>query len=855
MARLLNFLGFTIDLGNVGPRTVSIPSVPQPSVLPGHCNLRQWQVAIANGMITADRIWLDYGTNTSVVLGVTLPISDDGTTISLQPGSSSSDFTGRICWITKHLQDMPASNSIKLDTGPFAITGDFEQGAVVVDGSGRLAVRMPTVSSPAFGWIAPIALQVSDDASSGLIYLDLGAGQMSIGEGAYTLATSTVIQSDDTYVAAFQIHSLRGQDIDLANFPTKVDLHFRGAADPLNLHTERLPDQSQPASATDPLYVAIRATQYDLVLSLALGDDGNRRATGLKLLSAGGPAATTDQTLQLITYGMGDVLNAPVTWRLADPSVEVQLLMRWGNAFRPSALMLAPTADALGVTPTIDLVPEGLPDARLHGEITDALVNLTASTSLRAAVTPKSQVYFPPGTVPGNLADQFDLAVLAEATTPYITWTSPGVAFARAKPGQAYRQDSVGAPSQVETYQFGGAPLALPALPFAHIDAVDEAYSESFKQRLDALMSGLVAPIDPVVHETARHEGPVQTSPTVGLSHVFGKSGAPSRPYIARDAQGIPPPVDALQLASFEINHIFNILNQAAVNAPQIPLAFKVKRPANSIPDFIIAEASGSPDQVAIPALSFTIATNNVDIVLDPSRAVSGIPPGTGGTPMPLGVIKLSRTLTIGDILRERDGYEAVAQNLEPNILAKDWVGVILFGVPVMPGGETILKKLVPLDVLQQLKLDYLAATPSKSSNDTDTHYSISAYLNWKRTDSPGGPLPDDRIQEASFYLKSIIGRWDQTTLQSLTVDTRLTCHRFVGLQNSSATEITILGVYDRVKNALKFSSHLNEPVGLLPEENVTMAEGPIQQIWFKGAVLSSRGQCGTYFNRWVNSA
>jgi hypothetical protein len=681
MARLLKFLGLTIDLGAAGPPPVNIPAVPRPTTLPANCTVRQWQVAIANGVITANRIWLDYGANTSVVLGLSLPISDDGTTISLTPGAWASDFPGKICLITGHLTAMPASSGIALDTGPLATAGDFEDGAVVVDASGRFAVRMPTVSSPSLGWIAPIALQASTTDAAGLIYIDLGAGQLSIGDDAYTLATSTMIQSDDSYVAAFQVHSLREQPIDLTNFPTSLDFRFQGAADALNLHAERVPDQSQPATASDPLYVAIK--QYDLVLTLALGDDGNRRAAGLKLVSTGGPSAPTAQTLRLTTYGMGDALNAPVTWRFSDASIQLPLLMRWGNAFRPSALMLAPTPDAPIVTAMFELVPEGLPDSRLHGEIMDTLVNLPATTTLRAAVAPKPQIPFSPGTVPGNLADQFDAAVLTEATTPYITWVPAGVGFVRARPGEAYRNATGGPTPQVETYQFGGAPLALPAVPLAHIDAVDLTYSESFRQRLDTLMAGLTAPINAVVHETARHEGPVATSPTVGLSRIFAKGGSVAARQIAGTDPNIPPPDDALQLASFAINHIFNIPNPD-VTGLTTPLAFAVNRPPNSIPDYIIAEASGGADQVTIPALSFEIASNNVDIVLDPTRAVAGIPPTSGGTPMPLALIKLARTLTIGDILGNRDGYSVAAANFEPNILTKDWVGIILFGVPAM---------------------------------------------------------------------------------------------------------------------------------------------------------------------------
>jgi hypothetical protein len=844
MPRRLRFLGFAIDLPTTGALPATL-DVPPPTQLPPSCVIRTWNVKIANGLIEANPVWFDFGP-TSIVLGAQIPVDDDGTSISLRTGAWDNDFSGAVCMITAHLTSLPASSSALFDAGPIAVEGQFGAGSqsLVVDASGELQIRMPSIVSPNIGRIAPVALSVPSSDGAGLIGLNLASGNLTFGEASYTLLTGTLLQphGHPPWTAAVQTHSLRAFTLDLANISSDVEMRFQGATDPLHLHVERL-NRTTPATANDPLQVAIQANQYDLALSLHKTTDGQRRASGLTLLSAD-PAT---KALRLVTHGLGDVLNGSVTWQ--PPSdVRIPLMMRWANADRPSSLMLAlsPSNQPSGGL-SIPITPQGMADGRLHGDIVDALANVPANVALRCALAPQPQVPFPPNSIPGNLAAEVDPVLLAEATTPYLTWTPTNAGFERARPGQAYR--AAGAPNantSVDVYAFGGSPLALSATPLAHLDAANADYSSAFRSSLDAVMSDLKAPIETVSHETLRQEIPI-ADPHVGLTHIFVRSGAPNAPAVRPPAsEGSVPatePEDTLRLAAFDVAHAFNIPN--GPDPAATPLSLKVQRPDGAIPDFIIAEITAGVDEVDIPSLNFTIASNLKAVVLDPnpSRGLQGVPPdpGDGDAGVPKAVIKLSRSLSLDDILGNRKKYAAVSPLLPSALRKPDWVGVIFFGVPAIPGDE-LLTDIIPAEIVQDLLFTFVATTPSKP--DTSPGYTISAYLNWSRSPPTTPPISaDDHSEEATFSFTSIEGRWDQTQLQSLIVKCDLTFERFLGLQNGDANAIEILGQFDRTTNALRFAAHVDAPVALLNQENESGAgAGPIEQVFFKGAELSLVG-------------
>jgi hypothetical protein len=844
MSRNLHFLGFVIPISSTpaGQKW----TVPPPAAVPPACQIRNWQVDIQNGVLTADKVWLDFGINT-VVLGIQVPVSDDGTTVTLTPGLWDNDFPGNLCLVTGRLDAMPQASGLRLDIGTLTVQGTFGAGshAVKVDANGRLLVRMDEVVGPTFGWIAPLELDVKIGVDGGLIALDLSIGQIEFQAGGYELHTDvTIVDGGGDYLTIpGPIHPLRALALPLATAPTDQEFRFQGAAKPLSLHVERT-NRVNPVAASDPLQVAIQANDYDLVLRLARKASGDSQATGLRLVPKADPGQAPLQ-LTLTTFGLGDALNQPVTWSLP-ADVSVPLKLRWGNDQRPSTLLLAPDPPAVGnAGQAITVTGLGMADNRLHGDITDALVNVAGPVTLAAAIAPLGQVVFLPGTVPGNLANEVDPGLLAEATALYVTWPAQDVAFVRARPGYAYRGNAqVGSSAAVEAYAFGGAPVALPAIPLAHVNSADMSYSKSFRLALDAKMTAISAPITPVVHETLRQEVPNPASPRVGLTRIFAVSDAATL-GAARAAvrdEG-PPSDDPLRLASFAVGQAFGI---PSLDQPPVPLQLQVQRPAGAVPDYIIAEINGGTDNVTIPKLNFTIASNSLDIVLDPRRDVAGLPPSSSdpNINLPRAVIKLSRNLALSDILGNR--LTEILPILPSELLAKDWVGAIFFGAPAKPGTGTLLSKLVPQEVVDGLQFTYLAATPNKPGGAPSSGYSISAYLEWHRTAPATDARPpgdrDDLTQEATFTFDSISARWDQTALQTMAVDCSLTFPRFLGLVNNAPTTIPIVGQFDQGTNTLKFSAHVSQPIALLSEDNETGGAGPIKQVRFKGAVLTLVG-------------
>lgn len=831
----LIFLGLDLDVATAdgsGRRAVVRPA---PAALPSQCRVLEWQVELLNNTLYVRKAGLRYG-GASVFLRFQVPVVLDGNVYrprqGSHPGQSATGAPGQ-CVIVDPTDSFPTGAGLRLEVGALPVEGEFGQGALAVDAQGALALRMGGLSGHTLGRIAPIELL----PGSGRLAINLREGTIEYSDGAVQMRTSTLMapSPDNHWTPSSQEHALRAYKFSLSTVPNPMSLRFRGDADPLPLNVERL-GRTVPVEDAG-LYVGIYALAYDLVLSLLR--DTAVRATALSLV----PRAGVTEMLRLTTFSMADAHNIPVTWQMPQ-AASIPLRVRWANASRPATLLLDPPLRNAVLANGILVEADSVADARLHGDIADAIVHTAQAMYLKAALPRLEQQGFNPGNTPANLGDHFDQALLAEATGPMFEWEPAATALERARPGLAYR--GLGSTPTVRNYRFAGKRVALPAIALVHLDQPQMGdFPARFRAALDkVIVPQMAAPALAVVHESARQEAPADPAQPLRLSHVYERTARATAAALSARSGRSAPPDDPLQLAAFTVRHLFNIPNGASGTANPVPLSIDVERPDGAEPDFIIIEVNGSLDQARIPRLDFTIATNNSLIILDPLRDVAGTP-ASSGKGLPKAVLKLSRNQTLAQILKDHAGYKDLAPYLPDHLKAAEWVGLIMFGVPAMLGQGGVLAGLLPLPALADLRFRYVAVTPKKRDASGTLGYSVAAYL--KKTFPPissTDPItPQEPELEAAFGVNSIEASWDDSLLHSMRVDCMLRFYGFLGLDNKVARDVAILGLFDRAANTLKFSAQLDQPVGLLPNTNVAHGEGPIKQVWFKGAVVTMNGK------------
>jgi hypothetical protein len=835
----LQFLGLELEVDDPDAGGKMTVRPPAPAMLPSPCKLLAWHVELARNTLYVRAAGLRYG-DASVFLKMQIPVVRSGGVFRLKPGKHTgvgNDGGAGMCFVVAPTDSYPSGSGLRLTVGALPVEGEFEAETLVVDVQGGLYLRMASFTGHTMGRIAPIELI----AGNGLVSLDLARGLAVYADGSVQLRTSTLMapRPGQYWTPSYQDHALQACRFSLNAVPRQLPLRFTGSARQLPLHVERL-GRTVPLDDAG-LYVGMYASAYDLVLAMTVAPNGAVMASALALVSR----VDKGGALRLTTFAIADAHNVPVDWRLP-PDTAIPLRVRWANATRPGTLLLDPPARAGNLREAgIRAEPDALADRRVHGDIADAIVHVAAAVYLKAAVPRLEQQGFNPGNTPANLGEHFAPALLAEATAPMFEWTTEGAAFERARPGNAYR--GINSTATVRNYEFSGAPVALPMVALAHLDQASmRNFSAQFRTALDSVViPRMSAPAQALVHESARQEAPVDAAQLLRLSHLFQRSApGPSVAPPAPSGRSVPPD-DPLELAGFTVQHLFSIPNGPPGDPGTLPLNIVVERPSGAEPDYIIVETDGSLDQASIPKLNFTIAINNSLIVLDPLRDVKGIPAPGGGKGLPRAVLKLSRNQSLGQILEKRHGYEDLARHLPSALQAPEWVGMILFGVPAMLGQADILASLLPTKELADLRFQYVAVTPRKQDAEDALGYSVAAYLKkdfapfigTRPATEPVGNL------EAAFGVKSIEGRWDGSLLQGLRVDCMLRFYGFLGLQNRTPRDVPILGIFDRAANALKFSAQLDVPVGLLPDSNASDGEGPIKQVWFKGASVTMNGK------------
>lgn len=824
-AQHLYLFGFelAVDTDPAGGKTVRAPA---PSALPAGTQVLAWDVTLQGNRVVLREVRLRFAAAV-VHLRFTVPCVASGGAYRLLEGSYDGidpATPNPVCFILAPSAASLPAPGVHIDVGVLPVDGSFTPGALRIDAQGGLAVRAPNFLSSSFGRIAPIELVSSVGDSAGLIELALAQGRIAYAPGAFGLLTSArlVHGAAENEVRAEQRHDLRPHVVSLVQAAERAVLRFHGADEAIALHVER---PRQNGTGSSGMYVGMRGHDYDLGLGLARTGRAVR-ADGMWLL----PRLGGTRPLSLTTYALADMRNTAARWLVAG-AAGVPLLVRFANRVRPATLLLGAPVDGMAVTPDR---PGG---GKLHGGIADALVSVGATAVLRSAIPPLEQSV---ANIPGDLERQFSKGLLAEASAPVLEWAANGLAFERARPGRAYRRRS-GAPT-VSTYRFSGKQMALPAIALHHLERAGlEDFSRTLRKQLDLVMVGrLAAQHEEVRHESARGEGPAAGAAAIGLSRVFVRDAGAAA---AGPAPGAGPGDDTLRLAKSQVLHSFNVPNGAG----GAPLAFEVTRPPDAPLDYVVAEVGASLDMVKIPPLNFGIALNNTDFTLDPLRAVAGITAGLGAG-MPRAVLKLSRGLALAAILGKRRGWRDVEQRLPAYMLAPEWVGVILFGVPAGMGQTSPLRKLVPDSVPATLEFLYVALTPKKDDAGGDMGYSVAACLERDFTSDPGygsqAKSEDDAQKlEVSFALNAIKGRWDMSMLQNLQIDCELFFERFLGLKNPQAKKILIQGLFERQTNTMQFAAHLDRPVKLLPEFNASDGGGPIRQALFKGAVLTLEGE------------
>ncbi len=477
----------------------------------------------------------------------------------------------------------------------------------------------------------------------------------------------------------------------------------------------------------------------------------------------------------------------------------------------------------------------------LHAEISDAVAaSATATADLHCQ-------HLAPHPTDGFDTEPwwgfFHPDTLADATAPHLillpqdatkTW------FEHARPGASYVASGAVGATEVDRLAFQGPSLAMPLVPMTHLEAAFGVTNKDkftdFQSLLNSYVSAHTAKPAEVFHETRRKE----TAPPgdVRIANAFGPGTAPGGPARARMAAiapaGATGGTDGFSLGNFALDHDFG----------DGVLKVHVTRPAGADPDFIVLEPDhGSPGQDYIridqlPAMALDPNWNGIQL----GSAIVHPPADPSRPPMPDGILKFTRDRTLKDIFQTyrggtyAAGFAKVLEKMPPVLQRQDWTGAVLFDLNVNTV-DGLLTAVIPKQLLDDLTFRFVALSPKRGSA---AGFSVTAAISMQQPDQDPGPIPapgdPTTPPETAYQVLSLEAAWENTTLLSLSVRTRLSFKSAFGLVSPTAPKVELDGAFDRKTNKITFAARADSPIKLLPDTLDPVL--PIRQIYVRGGTI-----------------
>lgn len=639
-------------------------------------------------------------------------------------------------------------------------------------------------------------------AAGGLLGIDLTDPDkpfLYFSAGAFQLTTRSIASGrTDLFERTYTSREKRVLLLDAASH-TQVDLEFEVVSDnALPLYCDRLADET--------LAVAMTVDSCRLHLSMAAKQGVDNQVSRIWL-------EPSEAGLRLTTYALSDAGNEPAIWRLAGRFIDLNC--RLYPSARPTTLVFAPVqAAAAGATPSGDVndvfvIQEGTKS--VHGPVADSEFFLRGATGALVCELEDSCTEKRPDSGSSKHSNNAAIAktVIGDLTFPWLRFAkdaSHTPQFRHTKPGVAYCQENGGA--SIETLTFEGPELAFPLLPLDWISSSSKECQMSLVGALNEQVKNEGYHPQATIHETHFHEAPMVATQQVQLTGLFyrdDKSGTlKARPQIL----DYPSKVDfGLAKVRVELGG-----DPQSANDPRKYVVIKRKDVLNHTPEF--AKCLGD----------FTIL------------------PSSGSDEDIVGVLKLSREVTLQDILdgeakqQTKGQIPDLREVLHSSLQERAWTGLILFKLSVNCQDATktpVLKDIIPKT---GIPVSYIALTPKKTTSQT--RFSICARIKWENPVATGAKWTGTPQDEVRCFLKALDVAWFDSSLTNFHSDTELHFEGFFG-QREGARDLSIQGSYDEATRTIRFTGAFAQPVHIVGSDAIKPF-GPIQSVDVSAATIES---------------
>lgn len=569
-------------------------------------------------------------------------------------------------------------------------------------------------------------------------------------------------------------------------------LRSRLEARAFEISPRREPDQKSLDLAFDPADPATRIHLHGEIGSRP-GAKAQRVAAALSLSEAGlkvtlsGRKPGAVRIRGISAYGLGrsagpavhvPAVSSPVTGPLRfRASAPLALGIRPLLGDRPSSLLLvAAQVDGLLLDSP---VPAGAGQAGLvTGLATAARFRVRAS---RCRLRTRHRLDLAGGGHPAVNASVLFAQTFPVLHLPAIPGGPSEIRVARSGWNYAAGAPSGAAPPEGYTFPSSQG-LGFPVIPASWCRAEGEAAAwRAAAQDAGAVASGSSARLVTVSHESKRVERP--RGPSVPLESVFETEGIERRPRKPR----------------FEAYDAWEDFGFARVS---------VRVPSGERPSYVVFDSDAIEIRESVP-----LASGRSEFRL-PFRA------GAFDWGSAFGIVKYDGSKTVLEILGEVEGSgsftaskcASIREALDDRTVRKDWVGLLLFDVPVDYSGFEVLKGILG----GPLKLAYLACSPGSPSSGTPP--SVSGLLDFVNPEAGAGQNAPG--YEVSFRVDYVKARWLDSAMTSFEAKCRAEIRGLLGASAADDARLEILGGFDRRTNRIRFIGSFTKPVRLLPEDH-----------------------------------
>ncbi|MBA8889994.1 hypothetical protein FHW12_004241 [Dokdonella fugitiva] len=567
--------------------------------------------------------------------------------------------------------------------------------------------------------------------------------------------------------------------------------------------------------------VVARNACLDVTFNDAGGPPGNWKAAATRLAGRAG------KSFQLESSGVATLGGNALVVNVAQPIPVVQMLPRLGSASvppRPSTLMLAESMTAASVD-----------SAKVYGPLRGATFDLGPSPECAVIVRKAAN----------------------ESTLPILK-VKGLLGLHTARPGDSWNVSA--GPVDSAQWFLQGKELDLPLLPACAWD-IDAQASQAINSAADKALQTFTQTHVPVTHETGVVESATSATPLITkVATAFTTQDGPPGSLSSNKSSRRPA---GIVLAPHDVKQVFGLVS---VDVRRDAQAYADAMQAALLEDLAALESTVK----GFAALSLVRAKEMAKLLPRPGGALPGIRGMVrkyGKRPL-LALAKMGRGKSVVEYLKDawleldatkpdsigsiypplvgesedgrwKDVEDAFRHMLPQQVLANDWVGVLLLNVEcdvVSPLFKALLQSKSQEDK-HVISLPFVAITAGKADIDA-----VSTRIRQVRKPTP--PAPGKDLQEATFavhYFDLEIARGELT---SFAFDSTLALRSLLGVPAQANVRhdasdlrhgIRIQGQLQQVagRGELSFGGAIDPPLTLidLMEEKLEGSPLPIRRL------------------------